>query len=378
MTVPGGRRVAITGLGVVTACGPGLDDLWAALVTGADGPPAEGLGWFDPRTWMGRAEVRRSSGYVHHAVAAAAMALDDAGSPPLPVARTGVWIGHTHGPSDRIEAEDRRLVADGPAAVAPFLTVLSAESAPAAAIAAQLGTRGPARMSGGGCASGVMAVGDGADAVGLGRCDVALAGATAGELAEVLHTAYRNVRVLSPTGVVRPFDARRDGFVYRPSAAVVVIEPLDDAVARGARVYAEVLGTGATNDGADPVKATGVGARECVRAALDEAGLEAAAVAHVNAHGSGTRANDQIEAVTGHSLGAAGAVEVVAACLSLHHGLLPPAVRELEPDPDIVATGIDVVHGEARPWTPGPVLSCSYGLGGQNGAALLGPPPATT
>lgn len=389
----GRRRVAVSGIGVVSACGRSVRDLWGALVAGPDGPPAEGLDWFTPTDWLSRSDARRSSSYIHYAVAAASLAMADAGDPPVEPARTGVLVGHTHGPSDRIEAEDRRSQTEGASTVAPFLTVLSVESAPAAAIAASLGARGPVRMPGGACASGAFAVGDGAQLVRSGRCDLVLAGGTAGVLAEVLHAAYRNIRVISPSGIVRPFDERRDGFVYRPGATVLVLEPLDAVVARGARPYAEILGSASTNDGGDPVHPSGVGARECVLEAVADAGLLPTDVAHVNAHGSATRANDLLEAslvadvfpqrppvtsvkgVTGHSLGGAGALEAAAACLSLFHGVLTPAGLDLAVDPEIEATGIDVVSGAARSWRPGPIVSCSYGLGGQNGAVVFGPAP---
>lgn len=400
-----GRRVVVTGLGAIGGWGIGVDALWDALVAGPNGPPPDWLGdavrsgAFDPTRWMPRAEARRTAPYVHAAVAAGAMALDRAlgvgGSAlgdQVDPARIGVFVGHTHGPSDRIEAEDERRRRDGAGAVAPFLTVLSVESAPAAALAARLGAKGPVRMSGGACASGAFAVGDGLAAIRHGRCDAVLVGGTAGPLAEVLAAAYRNIRVISPSGVVRPFDVRRDGFVYRPAASVLVLEALDVALARGAELIAEVLGFADTNDGGDPVHPSGDGARAAVELALADAGVGAGEVRFVNAHGSATTANDQLEAglvaslfphrpavtsakgVTGHSLGGAGALEVLATCLSIERGVLPPAVVEHRPDPAIETTGVDIVVGVARPWTPGVSLSLSYGLGGQNGAVVLGPP----
>lgn len=399
--------MVVTGLGAIGGWGIGVDGLWDALVAGPQGSPPDWFGdavrsgAFDPTQWMPRAEARRTAAYVHAAVAAGAMALDHAvGAGARALAhevdpsRIGVFVGHTHGPSDRIEAEDERRRRDGPSAVAPFLTVLSVESAPAAALAARLGATGPVRMSGGACASGAFAVGDGFAAVRHGRCDAVLVGGTAGPLAEVLASAYRNIRVIAPSGMVRPFDVRRDGFVYRPAASVLVLEALEVARARGAAPVAEVLGFADTNDGGDPVHPSGDGARAAVELALADAGVGADAVRFVNAHGSATTANDQLEAdlvsslfphrppvtsakgVTGHSLGGAGALEVLATCLSIQRRLLPPAVVEHRPDPAIEATGIDVVVGAARPWTPGVSLSLSYGLGGQNGAVVLGPPPA--
>jgi 3-oxoacyl-[acyl-carrier-protein] synthase II len=221
---------------------------------------------------------------------------------------------------------------------------------------------------------------------------VVFAGATAGALPEALLAAYQNLRVISATEWVRPFDERREGFVYRPGAAVLVLEERDRAVARGARIYGEVAGAASTNDAWHPIRQSGTGAVECMQLALADAGLEPGAVAHVNAHGSATILNDLVESqairtvfgahrptvtsikrVTGHSLGAAGSFEAAAVLLSFARGALPPAGIDVHLDP---ALDVDVVVGAPRAWTPGPTISNSFGLGGQNGAVVLVPPAA--
>jgi 3-oxoacyl-[acyl-carrier-protein] synthase II len=273
--------------------------------------------------------------------------------------------------------------------VPPYLAVLANDNAPAATVAQQIGARGPCWVVGGACASGTYSIDEAARAVRHGRCDTVITGATSGYLPPALLAAYDNLRVLSADGYVRPFDRRRDGFVFVPGAAVLVLEEAEQAIARGARVYGEVLGGANTNDAFHPIRQSGSGAVECIRAALADAGVDPGAVVHVNAHGSGTMLNDTVEAaavrevfgdpgpsvtsikrVTGHSLGAAGSIEALSVLLSFVKGELPPAGIDVELEEEL---GIDVVVGGPRPWTPGPTISNSFGLGGQNGTVVLAP-----
>jgi len=241
----------------------------------------------------------------------------------------------------------------------------------------------------GACAGGAYAVADAVDLIRRGTCDAVITGGTQAPLTAHMEASYRALRVLSPSGRVRPFDRRRDGFVFADGAAVLLLEAADTAAARGAPVWGRVLGAANTNDGAGMASQTGQGAVECILGAIADAGLTPADIAHVNAHGTGTTMNDRIESralvevfgaagppvtstkgVTGHTFATAGALEAVVALLSMRHGLIPPVALDFEADPEV---SLDVVHGAARPWAPGPVLSNSFGLGGTNGCLVLAP-----
>ncbi|MGN6245775.1 MAG: beta-ketoacyl-[acyl-carrier-protein] synthase family protein, partial [Motilibacteraceae bacterium] len=223
---------------------------------------------------------------------------------------------------------------------------------------------------------------------------LAVAGGAEACLTDTYLAAFRGMGALTRTGISRPFDVDRDGFAAGEGAGVLVLEPLDAAQARGARMHLEVLGTGSTSDAhhLTAPRTDGAGAVAAMRLALADAGLTPADVAQVNAHGTSTPLNDVTEAravaevlgahrppvtsvkgVTGHTLGAAGAVEAVAVALSVRHRLVPPTAGLVDVDPAVAATGVDVVRGEPRPWEPGPVLSTSFGFGGHNAALVLAP-----
>ncbi|MGI8937832.1 MAG: beta-ketoacyl-[acyl-carrier-protein] synthase family protein, partial [Iamia sp.] len=313
-----------------------------------------------------------------------------AGSPRADPTRRAVVLGNVFGPSGAVEAAVRTADDEGVAAVPPSVGLLASTSSAAATVAQRVGARGPVSVVAGACAAATHALGQAAALVATGAADVAWAGGTEGPVAPTLQAAYGNLRALSPTGWVRPFDRRRDGFVFGLGAAVLVLEPLDDARARGATVLGEVAGWANTNDASHAVRPSGDGAVECMGLALERAGVAPGAVAHVNAHGTGTQANDAAEAaavatvcgahrppmtsikrVTGHGVGAAGALEAVIALRGMAEALLPPSGIEPEPDPDIDA---DVVWGSPRDWEPGPVVSNSFGIGGFNGSIVLLPP----
>jgi 3-oxoacyl-[acyl-carrier-protein] synthase II len=242
-----------------------------------------------------------------------------------------------------------------------------------------------------------MAIADAADLIRSGRCDVVYAGATQAMVTEAIEASYRNLRVLSPSGHTRPFDRRRDGFAFSEGAAVLVLEARDHALARGASIHAELAGSANTNDAHHMIAPSGVGAVACMTMAIADAGLEPTDIRHVNAHGTATGVNDVAEAeaieqvlgacppgpidtasysvtsikgVTGHTAAASGAFEAIAVCLSFEHRALPPAGLRLEPDP---AIGLPLVR-ELLPWSPGPTLSNSFGLGGHNCCLVLRPP----
>jgi 3-oxoacyl-[acyl-carrier-protein] synthase II len=391
-----GRRVAITGVGVVAPCGIGADAFWAGLHRAApDGlRRVEGL---DAASIYGTKEVRRVDRFTQFSAVAAAEALADAGGPDAvstDPARTGVIVGTGVGGLESMEAQERVLADKGPKRVSPFLVPMMMGNRAAADISMRYGFTGPCETTVTACAAGTHSVANGARLVATGRCDTVVAGSSEAALAEIGLAGFTNMTALSTTGVSMPFDTHRDGFMMGEGGAILVLEELDRAVARGAHIYAEVAGA-ASNADAYHITAPspgGAGAIVCMRTALVDAGLQPTDVTHVNAHGTSTQANDGAEAaaitevfgtpgpavtsikgVTGHSLGAAGSLEAVALALTMHHRAIPPTVGLTELDP---AMKIDVVTGEARDWEPAPALSNSFGFGGHNGTLVFVPGPS--
>ena len=381
-----GRRVAITGLGQVSCAGTDLDRFWRWLCEAAPAPVSTPVTDFDPRAFQTAKEVRRSDPFARYAVAASRLALADADLTAAAVEprRGAVVLSTVYGALESLDREAAVLTTDGADAVSPNLSVAACENIAAAMVSAGLGWRGPSKVLVTACAGGTHAIAEAADLVAAGRVDAVVAGGTQGAINPLLMASYRNLRVLSPSGWVRPFDVRRDGFVFAEGAAVLVLEALDAARARGARIYAEVLGSGHTNDAASLVSPSGSGAVECIEAALDDAGVDAADVVHVNAHGTGTLVNDLREAEAlhavfgtrppattsikrslGHAAGASGAFEALA-----RFGGAMFASGDVEPDQEL---DLDLVVGPSRRIEPGPVLSNSFGLGGHNGCLVVGP-----
>jgi 3-oxoacyl-[acyl-carrier-protein] synthase II len=266
-------------------------------------------------------------------------------------------------------------------------------NAAAAAVSMRHGWQGPCEATVTACATGTQSIGNGARLIALDRCDAVLAGSSEAALTPVGMQGFQNMTALSSDGMSRPFDRKRDGFVMAEGAAVLVLESLEFAEARGADIIAEVLGAGSNAD-AHHITAPspgGEGALTCMQLALADADLEPEQIAAINAHGTGTPLNDaaEAEAVTklfgssgppitstkgihGHALGAAGALEAAAVLLSIEKELIPPTSGHTEDDPELPT--LDLVVGNPRPWRPGPVLSNSFGFGGHNGCLVLGPP----
>ncbi len=385
-----GRRVAVTGLGAVTCCGLGADELWQQLVH----PSIRGertVADLDPSVYFGPKEARRVDRFTQFSVAAADEALADAGEINADPARAGVMfatgVGGFHTLAEQVQVFNER----GARRVSPFLVPMMMANAGAATISMRAGWHGPSETIVTACAAGTHSVGAAARLIASGRCDVVVGGGAEAALHPVAIAAFSNMTALSTSGESRPFDIRRDGFVMTEGAAALVLEDWETALGRGARIYAEVVGAGSTAD-AHHITAPapdGSGAVACMEHALLDAQLEPADVAHINAHGTSTPLNDLAEAraitkvfgepgppvtstkgVTGHGLGAAGAIEAVASVLTIHHRLIPPTWGLEQLDPEI---HLDVVHGDARPFEPGPVLSNSFGFGGHNGCLVFGP-----
>jgi 3-oxoacyl-[acyl-carrier-protein] synthase II len=386
-----GRRVAVTGMGTVTCCGLGVDAFWEGLVH----PVIEGerrVPGFDPAVYFGPKEARRVDEFAQFSVASAEMALDDAGDLDADPDRAGVIFATGVGGFRTLAEQVQVYLEKGARRVSPFLVPMMMANAGAANISMRAGWHGPSETIVTACAAGTHSIGAAARLIASGRCDVAIGGGAEAGFHPVAIAAFTNMTALSTTGVSRPFDARRDGFIMTEGAGALVLEEWDRAVARGAHIYAEIGGLGSTAD-AHHITAPapdGAGAVACMEHALFDAQLQPADIRHINAHGTSTPLNDLAEAraitkvfgtpgpavtstkgVTGHGLAAAGAIEAVAAVLSIEHRLIPPTYGCEELDPEI---HLDVVMGEARPWEPGPVLSNSFGFGGHNGCLVILPP----
>ncbi|MBK5221999.1 MAG: beta-ketoacyl-[acyl-carrier-protein] synthase family protein [Acidimicrobiia bacterium] len=390
------RRVAVTGIGVVAPCGIGAEVFWDGLLgparVGAERPVLD----FDPEPYFAnRKESRRTDRFAQFALAAAAMALEEAGELTVDPSRAGVIIGTGVGGIQTLEDQIRLNYEKGPDRVSPFLVPMMMGNAAAAAVSMRYGWQGPCETTVTACAAGTHSIGNAARLIRDGRCDAVLAGGSETGLTPTATAGFRNMTALSTSGHSRPFDVRRDGFVMAEAAGVLVLEEWDTALARGATIIGEIMGSASTAD-AHHITAPapgGAGAITCMELAIADAGLTTADIVHINAHGTSTPKNDLAEAeavtklfggtgplmtstkgVTGHALGAAGAIEAAAVLLSMRHRLIPPTAGHEEPDPEMAP--IDLVVGEPRPWEPGPSLSNSFGFGGHNGTLVIGPPPA--
>ncbi|MGC8465947.1 MAG: beta-ketoacyl-[acyl-carrier-protein] synthase family protein [Acidimicrobiales bacterium] len=385
------RRVAVVGLGVVSCLGTSKEDFWGGLL----GPSPTGIRAatnFDPSPWLTPKELRRYDRYNQFGVAAADLALQDAGTIEVDPARAGVWMGTGVGGLESLEAQVIVAHERGPSRVTPFLVPLMMANAGAASIAMRFGYQGPCETTVTACAASNQAIANAARLIANGRCDVMLTGGAEAAITPAATAGFNNMTALSASYTSRPFDKNRDGFVPGEGSGVLVLEELEHAKARGAHIYAIIEGTG-SNEDAHHITAPlpgGVGAARCMRLALDDADLEPDAITHINAHGTSTPLNDlaesqaiisvfgdrrlpttSVKGTLGHGLGAAGALEAVAACLTMETRTIPITANTKEIDPDI---HIDVVINEPRTMEPGYILSNSFGFGGHNSCVIFGPP----
>ncbi|WBB80916.1 beta-ketoacyl-[acyl-carrier-protein] synthase family protein [Micromonospora sp. WMMD882] len=403
--------VLVTGMGLFTPAGRGPAETFAALTTGRSGlgrppagHPAEAsveVGGFlpdvDPRTVATGPETRVLDRIVVLALLTAAEALADAGievGRDVDPDRIGVIVGGVGGMAT-LEAQAVARAERGRAAVSPYLLTGILPNMPAARIAIAHGIRGYASAVGTACASGAQAIADAARLIRAGEADVVLCGASEAPLFGTFADTFGNARALArgwadPTGASRPFDRRRNGFVLAEGAALLVLERAGHAAARGVTGYARLAGYGVTTDAHHPTtpRPDGAGAAASMRRALAVGGVGPGDVGYVNAHGTGTRLGDVAEtvaladvfgagavpvsstkALTGHLLGASGALEAAVTALALGRGLLPPTYHLDDPDPDCPA---DHIRTRARAADPEFALSNSFGFGGQNVSLLLG------
>ncbi|WP_175609298.1 beta-ketoacyl-[acyl-carrier-protein] synthase family protein [Streptacidiphilus griseoplanus] len=404
----GRPEVVITGIGMVTPAGADTSTAWKAVCAGqsaaAADPRLAGLGvdfccavaGFDPDLVLGE-DARRMDPFTQFSVAAARAAAADAGLTEgnRDAARTGVVLGTAVGGQGTWEEQGRRLHDRGPRAVNPLTVPKAIGNIAAGAVAMDLGLHGPSLTVSTACAAGTTALGYALDLLRAGRCDVVLAGGTEAAVTPLVSTAFDRLKALSrrrddPAHASRPFDRQRDGFVLGEGAAVLVVERAEHARARGWRPYARLLGYGASSDAhhltaPDP---SGRCAQLALQQALEDARVHPSDVRLVNAHATSTPQGDAVEArliervfgtdaaitstkgVTGHMLGAAGAVEAALTALSVDQGVIPPTANFEAPDAAL--PGIDIVHGAPRT-VPVPVaVSNSFGFGGHNAVVVLG------
>jgi 3-oxoacyl-[acyl-carrier-protein] synthase II len=407
------RRVVVTGIGLRTPAGHDVETFWSTLVAGrSTAAPIENFDasehpvkyacevkGFDAQAHFGFKEARRLDRAAQLGVAAASDAVAEAfgdggfaGSGVDP-ARAGVLGGTGIGGLRTLEEQIELYVEKGPTRVSPLLVPMMMANATAGLIGIEHGMTGPNLCIATACAAGANAIGEAARIVREGSADVMVAGGTEAVATPVALAAFWRMGALSsnadPASASRPFDVDRDGFVMGEGAAFLVLEEREAALARGASILGEVLGYGRTCDAFHITAPAdgGIGAENCMTLALDDAGLSPADVSHVNAHGMSTPLNDAAEAaaiakvfgagavpvtstkgVTGHLIGAAGAVEAVASLLALRHGQVPPTANHASAG-DLE---VDVVAGSARSVEPKPVVSNSFGFGGHNATLVLG------
>jgi 3-oxoacyl-[acyl-carrier-protein] synthase II len=412
MSVNGRRRVVITGMGAVTPLGNDVETTWQNLVSGQSGAGritqfdpsgyfaefACELKDFDPTVWIDRKTSRRMDRFAQMVVAAARQAETDSG---VDIAadsnRVGASVATGIGGLQSFQDCHTQLRERGPDRVNPFSIPAIIPNLGAGWVSIELGTRGPLSAQCTACAASNMAIGEGLDAIRLGRADVMFCGGTEAPVTEVGIAGFGAMRALSrrnddPEHASRPFDLERDGFVMGEAGAVLVLEELERAKARGAKIYAELAGYGVSSDAQhitepDP---TGMHPARAMQMALADAGIDQSEVAYVNAHGTSTPLGDASETrvlkkalgeenarktavsstkgATGHCLGAAGAVEAIFSVLAVKQGVLPPTINYEYPDPEC---DLDYVPNEARRADVAVAMSNSFGFGGHNASIVV-------
>jgi 3-oxoacyl-[acyl-carrier-protein] synthase II len=414
------RRVVITGLGALTPVGNTAEEFWSALKQGKSGigpitkfdTSAKGAGGefkyvtriageirnFDELKYVEKKDARRLDPYLKYAIATSVMAVEDAAldTGKVDATRFGVLIGSGIGGITTLLDGEKVLNEKGPDRVSPFIIPMLIVNMAAGLVSMRFGAKGPNSSVVTACATGNHSIGDAYKIIERGDADVMIAGGAEAIIVPITIAGFCSMKAMStrndePEKASRPFDAGRDGFVCGEGAGIVVLESLEHAVSRDARIYAEVVGYGMTGDAhhmtaPDP---DGDGATRAMQLALKDAAVEPSAVGYINAHGTSTPYNDKFETIaikrvfgdharrlavsstksmTGHLLGAAGGIEAIATTLALHHGLLPPTINYETPDPDC---DLDYVPNQARKVDVEYALSNAFGFGGTNATLLF-------
>lgn len=401
------RDVVVTGVGVVSPLGNDLPTTWQGIVSGRSGIDritrfdpdgyettiAGEVREFDPALSLGRKEARRTDRYTHFAVAAALEALQQAG---LSIDdgnadRVGVLIGSGMGGAETLDAGMETVLTQGPGRLSPFFMPMFLGNMASGTVAIVTGARGPNYSPVSACASSAHAIGEAAEILRRGHADVMLAGGSEAPMARMVVAGFSAMGALSkrndaPELASRPFDAERDGFVLGEGGAVLILETAEHAARRGATVLARLSGYATTDDANHMVQPApgGSGAARAMTLAMEDAGVQPVDVGYINAHGTSTPLNEKFEtqaikaafgdaayrvpisstkSMTGHLLGAAGALEAAIAIMAMNEGLLPPTINQTTPDPDC---DLDYVPNAARPATIEHAMSNSMGFGGHN------------
>ena len=412
------RRVVVTGLGLITPVGNSVESTWSALMNGQSGVDfikkfdtekfsvkfAAEVKDFDPLKFIPKKEARKMGAFIHYAIAAAveAMAdsgltLNEAGRFPDEVAeQAGTYISSGIGDFWAIEREHSKLLNEGPDRVSPFFIVSAIVNLAAGQVSIRYGAKGPNSATATACAAGAHAIGDSFKIIQRGDADVMICGGAESAITPMSVAGFASMRALStrnddPLHASRPFERDRDGFVIGEGAGIMILEELEFAKRRGARIYAELVGYGMTADAFHLTMPdeTGSGAIRAMTKTIKDAGIAPEQVGYINAHGTSTPYNDKFEtlaikktfgdhayklavsstkSMTGHLLGAAGGIESVFSVLALHRKVLPPTINYVNPDPDC---DLDYVPNVPREAEVEYALSNSFGFGGTNAALLF-------
>lgn len=401
------KRVVITGLGVVTAVGIGIDNFWKNITNGVSGISRITLfdtsdfevkigaevKEFDPAQYLDRKEVKRTDRFVHFAVAATKMALADSGLEinAANAEKIGVIIGSGIGGIKTFEEQTRTFLEKGPKRVSPFFIPMMIPDMGSGFVSIITGAKGPNHTVVTACASGAHSIGDSFRIIQNGDAIAMITGGSEAAITPLAYAGFTSAGALStnnddPTGSSRPFDLNRDGFVMGEGSGILILEELEHAKQRGANIYAEIVGFGESGDAyhvtaPDP---EGDGAARAMARAIADAGITKEHVSYINAHGTSTEANDKLEtkaikrvfgerayripvsstkSMTGHLLGAAGGIEAIICVLALQNGIIPPTINYQTPDPDC---DLDYVPNQARKGELEYALSNSLGFGGHN------------
>ncbi|HEX6099189.1 MAG TPA: beta-ketoacyl-ACP synthase II [Thermoanaerobaculia bacterium] len=407
------RRVVVTGLGMISPLGVGKEPTWQGLVEGRSGIGpitkfdatayaariAGEVKGFEPEKWIEKKEVKKSDTFIHYAVVAAQMAVDDAklDTQAEDGDRVGVIIGSGIGGLPLIEEMHRKLVEKGPSRISPFFIPGLIVNLATGQISIRFGAKGPSSAPATACATGAHAVGDAFRIIQRDEADVMFAGGSEAVVTPLAVGGFAAMRALStrnddPERASRPWDRDRDGFVMGEGAGVVILEEREHALARGATIYCELTGYGMTSDAYHITSPSedGDGMVRVMRRALKDAGLQPTDIEYINAHGTSTPVGDRIETIaiktvfaehayklavsstksmTGHLLGAAGGLESAIAAMAIREGILPPTINLDNPDE---GCDLDYIPNTARP-APGikHVLSNSFGFGGTNATLIF-------
>ena len=406
------RRVVVTGLGLITPLGTGTQKTWEGICKGASGidrittfdtadSPVQIAGEvkdFDPEDFIERKEIKKMDVFIQYALSAGSMAIEDAGMKitEANADRVGVIVGAGIGGIQTIERYHSVLLQNGQRRISPFFIPMLITNLAAGQISMRFGARGPNSCVTTACAAGTHAIGDAFKIIQRGDADAMIAGGSESAITPLTIAGFANMKALSsrndtPQKASRPFDVERDGFVIAEGAGIVVLEELEVALARRAKIYAEVTGYGMTADAyhmtaPDP---EGRGVVNCMRMALRDAGIAPEAVNYINAHGTSTPYNDKHEttaikrvfgehvhqlavsstkSMTGHLLGAAGGIEAAFCALALSESIIPPTINYEHPDPEC---DLDYVPNHARHIELENVMSNSFGFGGTNACIVL-------